>query len=262
MGKIVLIFCLLLLSCQSYAKWEYDESNKRVYTIYKTKDDAGWNVYVILAVTGDKVSFSAAVPFSEYKELFTLNPPPLLNYKGIKLVKHDTFFWGKKGNPEKITVDGKVFRDFHKSAQNEFQILNNDAAYSNLIKAFEAGNSMILDKHYWQSREKRYPSFSLAGFTRTYRKYIEGNELSKTVVKDFDPARLMCKQNGSRKSVWINTSHGTYALNGHAMTWFERSKEIGAPLLGTDGKEWKLGRDYIDPSRLNSLIQQGLRKCD
>ncbi len=262
MGRIGLIVCLLLFSVQSYAKWEYDGPNKSIYTIYQTKDAAGWNVYVILQVTGDKVSFSATVPFSEYKKIFTFNPPPVLNYKGVKLVKNDMFFWGKYNNPERIKIDGKVFQNFHKSSQNEYQISNNEGVYTELIKAFKAGNSMVLDKHYWQSKVKRYPSFSLAGFTKAYVRYIEGNELSRAAVKEFDPAGLMCKQDGSRKSVWINTSHGTYALNGQAISWYKRSKSIGAPLLGADGKEWKIGRDYIDPSKLMDLIQKGLNKCN
>jgi hypothetical protein len=80
--------------------------------------------------------------------------------------------------------------------------------------------------------------------------------------KKFDPSGLMCKENGARKSVWINTSHGTYALNGQAMTWFNNTKKMGVPLLGTDGKEWKTGRDHVDPSTLHSLIKKGLKKCN
>lgn len=82
------------------------------------------------------------------------------------------------------------------------------------------------------------------------------------MIKGFNPADLRCKQSGLRKPVWINTSHGTYALNGHAISWVKRSKASGAPLIGTDGKEWKVGRNYIDPSILHSLIQKGLKKCD
>lgn len=261
MGNIILTLCLLLLSCQAYAKWEYDQSDKSIYTIHKAKDIAGWDVYVILKVAGDKISFSATVPYSKYKTIFTFNPPTLLNYRGFKLVRHDTFFWGKRENPEKIIIDGEVFQDFHRSRHSDYQIFNNDEVYSKLIKAFKAGKSLVLDKHYMQSKVKRYPLFSLMGFTSAYKEYIEGNNPSKTPIKEFNPADLMCKQNGSRKSVWINTSHGTYALNGHAMSWFKGSKALGVPLLGTDGKEWKMGRDYIDPSRLNNLIQQGLNKC-
>ncbi len=131
-----------------------------------------------------------------------------------------------------------------------------------MIKAFKAGNFVILNKHYWHPKGKRYPSFSLNGFTKAYTKYIEGNEQSEFVVKDFDPAGLRCKKNGPRKIVWINTSHGTYALNGHAITWLKRNKSNGSSLLGTDGKEWKMGRDYIDHSKMNLLIQQGLKKCN
>ena len=57
---------------------------------------------------------------------------------------------------------------------------------------------------------------------------------SQSYAEEFDPAGLMCKQNGPRKAVWINTSHGTYALNGQAMSWFNETKKIGAPLLGTE----------------------------
>ena len=261
MKKITLIVCLLILSCQGYASWKYDKSNGNIYTIYQTKDNSGWSVYVILAVSKNRISLSATVPFSEYKKIFTSSPPPVLTYKGFKLVKHDTFFWGKKGSPEKLKIDGKEFLDFNKNTQNSFQIVNNDGAYSNLIKAFKAGNSVVLDKHYWLAKKKRYPSFSLIGFTSAYKSLIGGSSLSKPRNRNFDPIGLRCKKNGRRKTVWINTSHGTYALNGQAIAWLKRSKETGSPLIGTDGKEWKMGRDYIEPSQLKSLIQQGLIRC-
>lgn len=104
---------------------------------------------------------------------------------------------------------------------------------------------------------------------------IYGNTMKKLIVilgllmlssysfanKEFDPLNLKCKKSGQKKSVWINTSHGTYALNGQATTWFNRTKELDVPLLGTDGKEWKIGRDHIDPSDLQDLIKEGLKLC-
>lgn len=61
--------------------------------------------------------------------------------------------------------------------------------------------------------------------------------------------------------MWINTDHGTYALNGTAIDWFKKTKEIGAPLIGSDGKDWKIGRNHIDTSVMSILIKSGLKKC-
>lgn len=260
---IAAILCLISFNSNAFANWDYDESSKSIYSVYIIKDDDVWNSHIIVRVMGDEISFIATVPFSEYQEVFTKNLPTILNYQGKKLVGYDTFFWGEKGRPESIKIDGESFDDFYKSNNNEYQILNSKNSYSKLIESFQNGNKIILDKHYWKKNsQKAYPSFSLIGFTRAYNKYIEGNKQSKAAIKEFDPGGVRCKRNGKRIAVWINTDHGTYALNGTAMTWFNKTKEIGYPLIGSDGKDWKMGIDHIDTSIISTLIQSGLKKCD
>ncbi|WP_027721340.1 hypothetical protein [Maridesulfovibrio zosterae] len=77
----------------------------------------------------------------------------------------------------------------------------------------------------------------------------------------FPYAGLNCKTNGNKKIVWINTTHGSYALNGQAIKWVQQNKLSGYPLQGADGKDFKIGRDHINPLLLSDLIQKGLEKC-
>jgi hypothetical protein len=135
------------------------------------------------------VLFSATLPASQYKTVFKFSPAPVLNYEGVELVKHETFFWGEHARSEKIKIDGETFRDFHMSTKVASRIVNNTGSHSKLIEAFKAGNSAVLDKHYRGWKIKAYPSFSLMGFTEAYHRYIEGKALSKAMVKQFDPAR-------------------------------------------------------------------------
>ena len=74
---------------------------------------------------------------------------------------------------------------------------------------------------------------------------------------------VRCKPlGGGRKAVWANTDKGTYALNGQAMTWFNETKAIGSPLIGTDGKPWKIARDVLPiGGKCMDLIQVGLKEC-
>ena len=189
---IVAILCLINFSSNSFANWDYDKSSKSIYSIYKTEDNMYGDVYIIAKIVGNEISFIATVPFSEYQKVFTLKPPIILSYKGKKLVKHDLFFWGKKGNIEKIKIGNESFNSFYKNNNNEYQILNNKKEYSKLIEAFKKGNQIILDKHYWNKNNKKsYPLFSLTGFTESYNKYIEGNKQSKTVVNEFDSSMVI-----------------------------------------------------------------------
>ena len=75
------------------------------------------------------------------------------------------------------------------STKTESRIVNKPGSHSKLVAAFEAGNSVVLDKHYRGWKRKRYPSFSLVGFTKTYHRYTEVKGLSKAMVKEFDPGR-------------------------------------------------------------------------
>ncbi len=78
-----------------------------------------------------------------------------------------------------------------------------------------------------------------------------------------ESALLYCLDGGDgRKSVWMNTTEGSFALNGPAIEWRERSSAIGAPLIGSDGGPFKLGRNHFDPDVIQKLIQEGLKVCD
>lgn len=257
-----LIICLTSFSSSSYANWHYDETSRSIYSVYETKDKIYGDVYVIARIVGNEVSFTATVPFSTYRKTFTLTPPIILNYKNKKLVRHDSFFWGGKSDKESIKVDSVVFNSFHKSSDNAYQILSNKETYFKLIESFKNGDKVTLSKHYWdQNNKKSYPSFSLIGFTKLYNKHIQNDKNSIATINEFVPKNVFCEINGKRRAVWINTSHGTYALNGTAIDWFHKTKSTGSPLIGSDGNEWKIGKDYIDTFILSELIQVGLKKC-
>lgn len=67
---------------------------------------------------------------------------------------------------------------------------------------------------------------------------------------------------GGRKAVWADTDKGTYALNGQAMTLLNETKAVGIPLIGTDGKPWKIARDVLPVGgKWMDLIQVGLKEC-
>lgn len=96
--------------------------------------------------------------------------------------------------------------------------------------------------------------------TKAYAaKQIDPNRFGLT---DHEYAVLYCKNMGSgRKAVWMNTDRATYALNGQAIDWVQRTNSAGTPLVGYDGGPWKLGRDHFDLTTVHELIQLGLREC-
>lgn len=74
---------------------------------------------------------------------------------------------------------------------------------------------------------------------------------------------LYCKNmGGGRKAVWMNTPSGTYALNGPAISWVQRTNAQGTPLVGYDEGPWKLGREHFPISAVGQLISRGLKQCD
>ena len=92
-------------------------------------------------------------------------------------------------------------------------------------------------------------------------------------ASDVDPAKyglsrvkyatVYCKsRSDGRKPVWMNTDKGTYALNGQAISWVQKTNSIGAPLVGSDGKAWKLARDHFPPDVVHKLIKFGLMQCN
>ena len=74
---------------------------------------------------------------------------------------------------------------------------------------------------------------------------------------------LYCRNSGGgRKVVWINTDKGTYALNGPAISWVQKTNAQGTPLVGSDGNPIKLGRHHLALKTVQKLINAGLKECD
>ena len=258
---LTLFFVLSLLPMNLHAdsNWNIDNDETSVYSVFETIDQAKWNTFVVCQVSSNDISFNALVPYSEYKKYYTLNPPVKLQYKGYDLVKHDSFFWGKKGSSVKIDIDGVEFGGF--TRKNSHQITYTGSQFNQIIKNLRKGNKLKLDKHFWNEEgNKSYPKFSLIGFTKSYS-MINKNKLIK-VTKQYSTSGLRCKTQGKRKMVWINTSHGSYALNGPAIDWVKSNEDMGKPILGSDEKPMKIGRDYIPSDKLHNLIDKGLKICD
>lgn len=77
-----------------------------------------------------------------------------------------------------------------------------------------------------------------------------------------ESALLYCRVAGDgQKTVWMNTTEGSFALNGHAIEWMKSSNAIASPLVGSDGGPFKLGRDHFDRSVIQKLITEGLKDC-
>lgn len=88
-------------------------------------------------------------------------------------------------------------------------------------------------------------------------KYISPNRVELKASEEAN-GTIYCKDIGSgRKRVWLNTSNGSYALNGPAIEWV-RSTGV----QGSDGKKFKLGRDHFSSSLTSRLIKEGLENCD
>jgi len=205
------------------------------------------------------IIISLFVCFSDYKKYFSLNLESKLKYKGYDLVRHDTFFWGQDNSPVKIKIDKDDIDGFIRV--NGYQVIYKNNNRKEVIEKLKKGNVLKIDKHFWNNDgKKEYPNFSLIGFTNSLSKLtINGHNNSQ---KDYPVSGLHCKKRGPKKIVWINTSHGSYALNGQAIDWVKSVKMSGSPLLGSDGKPMKIGRNHMSPNKLTALIKEGLRLCD
>ena len=69
------------------------------------------------------------------------------------------------------------------------------------------------------------------------------------------------EQTGGR-AVWVDTELGSYALNGHAVDFVQRNRKSPRPVMGWDGKPWRLAREEFPLSAQNELIRRGLERCD
>jgi hypothetical protein len=244
----------------SSTKWEYNKNDNYIYSIKTIKDVKGWKNYIILKITSNSIQFVSTVKRSEYNKTFTLNPPRFLRYKKEELIKFDSFFWGEKGEKVKVYVGFGDSLDF-KLHNKGNEIIHNVSDYDEVIKRFKEEESVKLNKHYFKKGgEKAYPIFDLKGFKKAFKRL--NKKIASKKERSFTTQSIYCNdlKNG-KKEVWINESHGTYALNGPAIEKVNRANSLGSPLVGQDGKDWKMGRDYIPSQQLNNLIKIGIIKC-
>lgn len=258
---LTLIFIIIIFPITSWGagSWSFDKEENIIYSVFETIDEAKWHTFIVCQVNPNQIYFEALIPFSDYKKYYTLNPKTKLEYKGMKLVRHDNFFWGKENDPVEIEIDGKGLNGFIR--KNGHQVIYKGDKIKDIIEKLKKGKKLIIRKHFWNKHgEKSYPKFSLMGFTNTFSKinFKRDNGLHK----EYPLSGLHCKKKGTRKVVWINTSHGSYALNGQAIEWVKSEKKTGKPLLGSDGKPMKIGRNHIPPDKLSDLIEEGLKLCD
>jgi len=256
---VTLTFLSNPLLVSASENWKYNNEDGYIYTVFKTTDATNWTSYIVAKINNKTILIEALVPLSEYKKHFTLNLPTKLTYNGISLVKHDTFFWGEDNSTVTLQIDNNQIDGFIK--KNSYQIVYEGNEINNMISKLKTGNRLKINKHFWDNNNKKaYPVFSLTGFTNVLSQ-LKDSEEGGIVENDYPESGLHCKNRNTRKIVWINTSHGSYALNGQAISWVNSVKKSGSPLLGSDGKPMKLGRDHIQSQQLSSLIDKGLKLC-
>lgn len=257
---LTLFFLLIIIPSLSWGNgnWSFDNEKNITYSIFETIDAAQWHTFIVCQVNPSEIIFEALIPFSEYKKHYTFKLPTQLKYKGMNLVRHDTFFWGEEKSPVEVSIDSKKINGFVRISG--YQVSYKGDRINNVIKKLKKANILKIGKHFWDNNnKKRYPEFSLIGFTNSFAK-INLNKDSN-LHKTYSLSGLRCKKRGARKIIWINTSHGSYALNGQAIEWVQSVERTGSPLLGSDGKPMKIGRNHIPPNKLSKLIEEGLKLC-
>jgi hypothetical protein len=256
-----LIFLLIIISHASWAveNWTYNKEKNIVYSIYETVDNQHWNVFIALQLNSNKIMLEALIPFSDYQKYYTFNLPTKILHKGKNLVRHDAFIWKYNNNSVDVDIDGESIDGFY--FENSYRVVYRGNQYGDLIQKLKKGKVLKINNHYFNKRgEKGYPRFSLMGFTTSYNK-ISGSKGS-SALEGFKIYNIYCKKIGPRKRIWINTSNGSYALNGPAISWAKNAEKNGYPIIGNDGKLMKIGRDHISPNELSALIKEGLKYCD
>ena len=152
----IILFCIILIipvNSWCSEKWNYDDKNNTVYSIYQTIDDKLWSVYLILQVTKNRIIFKATIPFSEYSKYFTFQRPTILHYNDIKLVRHETFFWGKDNEPVVVEIDQEKLTGF--SRINGYEIIYTGDSTDKIINKLKKGNTLKINKHYWSQKSKK-----------------------------------------------------------------------------------------------------------
>ncbi len=212
---------------------------------------------VLLELYNDKVVFTALVSRRKFEEVMVLKPPTYFSYEGSDYVRNDgLLFWGKVGKPESVSVDGAQFHGF--ALANDSQISAEGEAARTALEAMKSRSRLKLEKHYWNSKnEKAFPSFDLAP-VRDKVSTLSSSSASTFSVSEKD---ARCRQEGPRKIVWLESSEGSYALNGQATDLVEKSAASGTPWRDARGRPLHVGRDVLGVQVTTALIEAGLRKC-
>ena len=261
--------CTMLLGCGSDPSSERRASTEitgKRYRIQMSAGDARSLVYetskreeiVLLELYSDKIIFTALISRRKFEEVMVLKPPTYFRYGGSEYVKNDVMlFWGTVGQAESVSVDGKVFEGF--VLVNKSQISAEGEAARMVLEALRSGNHLKLEKHYWgDDRQKGFPSFDPTSIRDDLPK-LSASSASSFTVSD---SETRCRQEGPRKIVWVETSAGSFALNGQAMALVESRRKAGNPWLDSDAGPVRVGRDVLGVDVTASLIKAGLLRCE
>jgi hypothetical protein len=274
-AKLVAILCVstTLAGCGSQPSLDRSEepavateSTGKTYQIQTSAGAALSLVYralkpgeiVLLELYSDKIVFTALISRRKFEEVMVLKPPTYFSYEGSDYVRNDgLLFWGQKGRPESVSVDGKPFNGF--VLVNGSQISAEGDVARTVLAAMRSGSRLKLEKHYWNNKnEKAFPSFDL----RSVRYELDKLGTSSASTFMVSESQTRCRQEGSRKIVWIETAKGAFALNGQAIDLVGKSAATGRPWLDSEGRPMQLGRDVLGPQVTTALIEAGLRKCN
>ena len=213
---------------------------------------------VLLELYSDKIMFTALISRRMFEEVMALKPPTYFRYGGLEYVKNDgMLFWGAVGKAESVSVDGKVFKGF--VLVNKSQISAEGEATRMVLEALRSGNHLKLEKHYWgRDKQKGFPIFDLTPIRDNLPK-LNASSASSFTVSD---SETQCRQDGPRKIVWVETSKGSFALNGQALDFVKSRRNAGNPWLDLDGRPVRVGRDLLGVDVTAPLIEAGLLRCE
>jgi len=202
--------------------------------------------------------FTALISRRKFEEAMVLKPPTYFIYGGSEFVRNEgIFFWGNVGKSESVSVDDKIFGSF--VLVNESQISAEGEAARMVLETLRSGKRLKLEKHYWGGdQQKGFPSFDLSSVQDDLPK-LNASSASSFIVSD---SETRCRQEGSRKIVWVESSTGSFALNGHALALLRNRRNDGHPWLDPDGRPVRVGRDVLGVDVTASLIEAGLLRCE
>ena len=260
-AKLVTILagvCVMLLGCEV-------ETTGKTYRVQISAGAARSLVYetsnqgeiILLELYSDQIIFTALIDRRKFEEVMTLKPPTYFTYRDSEYVRNDIFFWGNAGKLESVSVDDKFFEGF--ILVNKSQISAEEKVAQAVLEKFRSGKYLKLEKQYWsRDQQKRYPIFDISSVKDDLPK-LNPSSASYFVVNDNE---TRCIQEGSRKIVWIETSTGSFALNGQALGLLRSRRSDGHPWLDSDKRPLREGRDVLGMDVTASLIEAGLLKCE